>query len=161
MRLDFEQLYKSHYMKVYSFAMTLTKKSDVAEELAQKVFLKAMTTKSKYQGQSSEFTWLCTIAKNLYLDDVKFQKRYSDDSIENEQKSDVNIERAFADEESAFRIHQILHQLEEPYKEVFNLRIFSELSFKKIGLLFGKTENWACVTFHRARQKIKERIEQS
>jgi len=161
MDLDFEQLYKAYYMNVYSFAMILTKKSDEAEELTQKTFFKAMTTKSKHHGNSSQFTWLCAIAKNLFLDDVKLNKRYSDEIADDVRASDVNIERALADEEAAFRIHQVLHHLEDPYKEVFSLRIFGELSFKKISLIFGKTENWACVTYHRARQKVQERIDLS
>lgn len=53
-----------------------------------------------------------------------------------------------------------LHALEEPYKEVFMLRVYGELSFRRIGALFGKTENWACVVFHRARNKLKERMEE-
>ncbi|MBQ3120400.1 MAG: sigma-70 family RNA polymerase sigma factor, partial [Peptococcaceae bacterium] len=44
-------------------------------------------------------------------------------------------------------------------KEVFMWRVFAELSFKQIGQIFGKSENWACVTYHRARNKIKERLE--
>ena len=145
-------------MNVYSYAMTLTKKPDDAEEITQKTFFKAMTTTKSHQGNSSEFTWLCAIAKNLFLDDIRRRKRYAE-KPENENISDANIERAFADEDSAFRIHQVLHHLEEPYKEVFSLRTFGELSFKKIGLLFGKTENWARVTYHRARLKIQERID--
>lgn len=58
--------------------------------------------------------------------------------------------------ETSMRIHEVLHSLEEPYKEVFSLRTFGELSFKQIGSLFQKSENWACVTYHRARKKIKE-----
>ena len=161
MDLDFEQLYKAHYMNVYSFVMTLTKKPDEAEEITQKTFFRAMTTKSKHHGNSSQFTWLCTIAKNLFLDDVKIRRRYTEELAGTEKTSRVDIERSFADEETAFRIHQVLHHLEDPYKEVFSLRIFGELSFKKIGLIFGKTENWACVTYHRARQKVQERIDLS
>ena len=158
MDLNLEQLYNTHYMKVYSFVMTLAKKPDDAEEITQKTFFKAMTTTKPHLGNSSEFTWLCAIAKNLFLDDVRLRKRYTDEK-QDESTSDVNIERAFADEDSAFRIHQVLHNLEEPYKEVFTLRVFGELSFRKIGLLFGKTENWARVTHHRARLKIQERVD--
>ena len=61
--------------------------------------------------------------------------------------------------ESAFEIHKILHKLEEPYKEVFSLRTFGELSFKQIGELFEKTESWARVTYYRAKVKIKEELE--
>ncbi|MBO4217293.1 MAG: sigma-70 family RNA polymerase sigma factor, partial [Clostridia bacterium] len=56
----------------------------------------------------------------------------------------------------AMRLHERLHMLDEPYKEVFSLRVFGELSFKQIAHLFGKTENWACVTYHRARAKLTE-----
>ena len=75
-------------------------------------------------------------------------------------KSSVDVNFPIADEEFAFRIHQVLHKLEEPYKEVFSLRIFGELSFQKIGLIFGKTESWARVTYHRGKIKIQERLEE-
>jgi RNA polymerase sigma-70 factor (ECF subfamily) len=70
------------------------------------------------------------------------------------------MEDALAEEDSAYQLHVLLHELEEPYKEVFQLRVFGELSFRKIGQLFGKTENWARVTYHRARIKLQERMEQ-
>ena len=56
-------------------------------------------------------------------------------------------------------IHKILHDLKEPYKEVFNLRVFGELSFEKIGEIFGKSPGWARVTYFRAKQKITEKLE--
>ncbi|MCR5341475.1 MAG: RNA polymerase subunit sigma, partial [Saccharofermentans sp.] len=62
--------------------------------------------------------------------------------------------------QTSIRIHSILHQMEEPYKEVFQLRVFGELSFAEIGSIFGKTETWARVTYHRARVKIKERMDE-
>ena len=64
------------------------------------------------------------------------------------------------DQDTALQIHLILHELQEPYKEVFQLRVFGELSFSQIGTIFGKTENWARVTYHRARLKIKERMDE-
>ena len=158
MEVDFEQLYNMYYMNVYSFVMTLTKNQNDAEEITQKTFFKAMTTTQKHLGNSSELTWLCAIAKNLFLDELKLQKRHAEE-VEADSTSNINMELALADEDSAFRIHQVLHNLDEPYKEVFGLRVFGELSFRKIGLLFGKTENWARVTYHRARLKIQERMD--
>ena len=156
MDTDFEQLYNTYYMKVYSFVMTLAKKQNDAEEITQKTFFKAMITDKRNRGDSSEFTWLCAIAKNLYADECRVRKRT--DEWNADVVSDTSIEHAFADEDSAFRIHQVLHNLDEPYKEVFQLRVFGELSFQKIGLLFDKSENWARVTHHRARLKIQERM---
>ena len=69
-----------------------------------------------------------------------------------------SIEQLITDEDSSFRIHTMLHSLEEPYREVFELRIFGELSFSQIGTIFGKTENWARVTYHRARLKLQEKV---
>ena len=154
---DFEQLYNPYYMKVYSFVMTLAKNQDVSEEITQKTFFKAMTSAKKYCGVSSEFTWLCAIAKNLFVDEQRARKHNGELNIE--VVSDTNVEKAFVDMDTAFRIHQVLHYLDEPYKEVFQLRVFGELPFQKIGLLFNKTETWARVTYHRARLKIQERME--
>ena len=156
MDTDFEQLYNTYYMKVYSFVMALTRNQDISEEITQKTFFRAMTTNKKHSGGSSEFTWLCAIAKNLLIDGQRANKRTV--QLDEDMVSNSDIERAFADEDTAFYIHQVLHNLDEPYKEVFQLRVFGELSFQKIGLLFGKTENWARVTYHRARLKIQERM---
>ena len=70
------------------------------------------------------------------------------------------MEQALEDENMSLLVHQILHEMEEPYKEVFQLRIFGELSFERIGRLFGKTENWARVTYHRAKLKMQERMDE-
>ena len=155
--LDYEQLYNAYYMKVYSFVMTLAKNQDVSEEITQKTFYKALTTNEKHRGDSSEFTWLCAIAKNLFVDEQRASTKIA--KLDVEIVSDINIENSFVDDDTAFHIHKVLHGLEEPYKEVFQLRVFGDLSFLKIGAIFDKTENWARVTYHRARLKIQERME--
>lgn len=155
--MDFEQFYQAYFMQVYSFVMTLSKNQEVAEEITQKTFFRVMTTKQQYTGASTELTWLCAIAKNMFLDELRKQKKTC--ALENEGVSELDMEKAFANEDAAFAIHQTLHDLKEPYKEVFQLRVFGELSFQKIGRLFGKTENWARVTYHRARLMIQERME--
>ncbi|MCM1155416.1 MAG: RNA polymerase sigma factor [Roseburia sp.] len=143
-------------MEVYSYLMTLSKNAHTAEEITQEVFFKAMKTQNPYSGKSSELTWLCAIAKNTFYDECKKQSRFQ--AYDDDLPSDVNMEKMLEDEYTTLQIHQILHQLEEPYKEVFQLRIFGELSFQKIGQIFEKTETWARVTYHRARLKIQERM---
>ena len=160
MDIDFGQLYDIYYMKVYSFVLTLAKNQDISEEITQKTFFKAMTANKKHNGDSSEFTWLCAIAKNLFIDEQRIHNRTGEFDMETVSDTDTDIEKAFVDEDTAFRVHQVLHTLDEPYKEIFQLRVFGELSFQKIGLLFGKTENWARVTYHRARLKIQERMDE-
>lgn len=158
--MDYEQLYNSYYMQVYSFVMTLAKSRDLAEELTQQAFYKAMVTRADFAGGSGELTWLCAIAKNLFYDEMRQRKRLAPGALPKEDlPSGEDVEKAAADADTAYRIHVILHGMEEPYKEVFSLRVFGELPFAKIAAIFGKTESWARVTYHRARLKIKERME--
>lgn len=157
--MDYEKLYNAYYMQVYSYAITLTKNPEQAEEITQHTFVKAMSSKSKYGGKSSELTWLCAIAKNLYYDEIRRKQKLTKiEDVDNIPSSD-DLEKAVSDADAAFRIHMVLHELEEPYKEVFQLRVFGELSFSQIASIFRKTESWARVTYHRARLKIKERME--
>jgi len=157
--MDYEKLYNSYYMQVYSYAVALTKNPEQAEEIAQHTFVKALSSKAGYKGKSSELTWLCSIAKNLYYDELRRNQRLSSLGENLHISSEVDIEQAVSDSDMAFRIHLVLHKLEEPYKEVFQLRVFGELSFSQIATIFGKTESWARVTYHRARLKIQERMD--
>lgn len=88
------------------------------------------------------------------------RQRVADVSEINDLPSNENVENSVADSDMAFRIHLVLHRLEEPYKEVFQLRVFGELSFSQIAAIFGKTESWARVTYHRAKLKIQERMDE-
>lgn len=148
-------------MQVYSYVMTILKNQSLAEEITQNTFFKAMTAKKPFEQRSGELTWLCSIAKRLAIDECRKNKKVTelDEASETAQKKDLTEE--VEDKETALQIHLILHELQEPYKEVFQLRIFGELSFSQIGFIFGKTENWARVTYHRARMKIQERMEKN
>ncbi len=157
--MDYEKLYNAYYMQVYSYAVTLARDRALAEEITQNTFFKAATTGADFRGQSSELTWLCAIAKNLYFDEMRKHRRISDMAEATELASDEDVERSAADSDMAFRIHLILYQLDEPYREVFQLRVFGELSFAQIAMIFGRTEGWARVTYHRARIKIREKLE--
>ena len=156
--LDYEGLYDACYMQVYSFLLTMSRDRSLSEELTEQTFYKAMTTKSEFRGEAEELTWLCAIAKNLYADEQRRRARQSELAPEG-TASPAAMEDGALDRDMAFRIHMILHDMPEPYKEVFQLRVFGELAFREIGRIFGKTETWARVTYHRARLKIQERMD--
>ena len=144
-------------MRVYSFAMTLCRDKNLAEEIAQETFCKALAAKkSAFRGLSDEVTWLCAIAKNVYYDEMRRRSRLG--SIDPGADSGVGVESDILDADDLLHIHMALHSLAEPYREVFELRVFGELSFKQIAQIFGKTENWARVTYHRAGCKLRERM---
>ena len=153
-----EKLYETCYMRVFSYAMTLAGERTQAEEITQETFFRAFSKQSEFRGESDEVTWLCAIAKNYWLDEKRRGKR-TEAMPEEMTDSETGPEQAAVDRDSSFRIHMALHQLEEPYREVFELRVFGELSFREIGMIFSKTENWARVTYHRARLKLQERMD--
>jgi len=155
-----EKLYEALYMKVFSYVMTLAKDRNDAEEITQETFFRAISTDKSFKGESECFTWLCAIAKNIFIDEKRRNARFDDELGEELPDTDKGLEEKLADRATSLRIHSILHNLDEPYKEVFQLRIFGELSFAEIGSIFGKTETWARVTYHRARVKIKERMDE-
>lgn len=156
-----EKLYQTYYMDVYSYIMTLTKDASLSEELTQEVFYRAM--RSEFQGKSSERTWLCAIAKNLCMDELRKRQKeavYDEETAEAVDDSmHADVEHSVISKMENLQIHMALHQLEEPYREVFSLRVFGELSFRDIGMVFGKTENWARVTYHRGKLKLQEKLE--
>ncbi len=156
-----EKLYEAFYMKVFSYVMTLARDRNDAEEITQETFFRAISTDKSFKGDSDSFTWLCAIAKNIFIDEKRRVSRQDDELSEELPDTNKGIEEKLTDRDQSLKIHLILHKLEEPYKEVFQLRIFGELSFAEIGSIFGKTETWARVTYHRARLKIKERMDEN
>ena len=151
---DYEKIYALYFQDVYRYVCALSRDANLAEEITQETFFKALKSLDSFRGQCRLYVWLCQIAKHTYLSHLKKRKE-----PEKEEPLRCSIEEMMLEKESAFQIHQALHNLSEPYKEVFSLRVLGELSFRQIGLLFGKSENWARVTYHRARLKIKEEFE--
>ncbi len=155
---EIEKIYSQYYDTVFGYALSLCKDEYWAEELTQEVFFKALKSIGSFRGECKLSVWLCQIAKNTFYTQAKFNKRFVDAQLEFTQ-SGQNVEQEVLNKATAFDLHKIIHLLEEPYKEVFWMRTFGDLSFKEIGEIWGKTESWARVTYHRAKIKIKERAE--
>ncbi len=153
---NFQEVYNLYFREVYRYTLSLCRNESLAEEITQETFYKALEKLDSFDEKGRVSVWLCQIAKNTYISMCRKNKRL-DTSIDTTQlPSNENIEDNFCDQETAFNIYKLLQQLEDPYKEVFSIRAFGELSFKQIAELFCKTETWARVTYHRARLKIKE-----
>lgn len=153
---DFEEIYAQYFKDVYKYALSLSKSEAIAEEITQETFFKALKGIDRFDGKCKLYVWLCQIAKNTYFSYFKKVKRYDYNTDVERSLYDSSLEQQLLTKESAFEIHKALHKLKEPYKEVFTLRLFGELPFAQIAELFGKTESWARVTYHRAKLKIKE-----
>lgn len=153
---EFQEVYETYFKDVYKYALSLSRDPGVAEEVTQETFFKALKSIDSFRGQCRLYVWLCQIAKNTYFTYAGKQAR---EAVGQEPCGGESPEERLMNKEAAFEVHKLLHGLPEPYKEVFSLRVFGELPFGQIGELFGKTESWARVTYHRARLKIKEEME--
>lgn len=158
--MDFDYIYQFYFKDVFLYLRGLSANEDIAEEITQETFVKALTSIHKFDGSKDIRAWLFTIARNTYYSYCRRQKIYAYEEMTDDAAAvQVDFTEQFVDEESAFLIHQFLHSMEEPYKEVFNLRVFGELPFEKIGRIFGKSSGWARVTFYRAKKRILEYME--
>lgn len=155
----FEALYEAYFDEVYRYAFSLCGHKETAEDVTAETFLKAMQHMETFRGDCDFKVWLFSIAKNTFYSFCRTQKRFADDPPDEALPSRQNTEDAVIAAAQAEEILKALRTLPEPYREVFPMRVFGELSFRQIGTLFGKTEHWACVTFHRARQKLKSIVE--
>lgn len=155
---EFEILYQKYFKDIYRYILSMCKDVHLAEEITQETFFKALKSLDNFKFKCSIKSWLFQIAKNTYYSHLKKSKFVCNivavDTSINEEL-DYNI----INEESILEVQKEAERLDEPYKEVFSLRTYGELSFSEIGQVFNKSESWARVTYHRAKTKIKKTME--
>jgi len=153
---DIEQIYKDYFETVNKYLFCLTHNSDISEELTQETFYRAVKNINKFKGNSKITVWLCQIAKNLWYDEIKRNKKIKNIEEAILIQAEDEIESNVILNESKLQLYRKIQMLDEHTREVMYLRITGELSFKEIGDILNKTENWARVTFYRGKQKLKE-----
>lgn len=152
---EFDEIYETYFDYVFRYMKNLTHNASLAEEITSETFFKALNAIDGFRGDCDVRVWLCQIAKNCYYTYLKKHKNLEPYDAQSEQiADDESPEELIVRKDDLENIRSLLHELNEPYKEVFMWRVFGELTFKQIGALFHKTENWACVTYHRARKMI-------
>ena len=161
--MDFDTVYRIYFNDVFLYLRGLSANPDIAEEITQETFFRALKEINNFRGSCSVKSWLCQIAKNLYISQMRKKNPISCDDEEFlfNVAAKTNIEEEYIQREGALEIYRLVQKIEEPYKEVFLLRTLSDLSFKEISEIFGKTESWARVTYYRAKQKIIERMKEN
>lgn len=154
---DFNNIYEMYFKDVYRYILAISNDSMLAEEITQEAFLKALKNIKKFKGRCSIRVWICQIAKNSYCTYLKKRKNlYNLDEVNlcTEEYLDEDIIR----QEDLLEINRAFNNLDEPYKDVFYLRIYMNLSFAEIGEAYEKSESWARVTYHRAKLKIRNKV---
>ena len=151
-----EDIYRENYSIVYGYLLSLCGDVPLAEDLAAETFFKAFLHPRRYDGRCKLSTWLCTIGKNLYINERKRQFRSR--RLFPRPLAAPDPEEVLLEKEQLTQLYRETQQLEPPYGQVFFMRM-EGLSFRQIGEAMGKSENWARVTFFRAKVKIQERME--
>jgi len=155
-----DSIYQEYANLVYRFLYSYTQDIEWSQELMQETFLRAVGSISRYNGSCKLSVWLCQIAKHVLYQELRKKKRTEmveladylpDDSSEDGETSVLN-------QENKIELYQAIHHLPELEREVILYRITGELSFREIGAILGKSENWSRTVFYRAKQKIKKEL---
>ena len=155
---EFEKLFNDNRDFIFKYLMKMTKNVSLAEELTQETFFRAYMNYASLRNKEKTSVWLCQIAKNTYFAWYNEQKKTDSLDCFTMVSDGKDIEDEYIQKDLSQKALFCLHELEEPYKEVFMLSVFGGFSLKDISLVFGKSESWARVTFYRAKQKLSERM---
>ena len=155
---DIEKIYKEYFETVNKYLFCLTHNNDISEELTQETFYKAVQKIHTYKGECKMSVWLCQIAKNLWYDQCRKNKKIlkTEESELLEVQDLTSLEEQIISNDEKIILYKKMQSLDEKTREVMYLRITGELTFKEIGVILNKTENWARVTFYRGKNRLKE-----
>lgn len=152
-----EEIYREHSQTVYRYLLSLTRNADTAEELTQETFYQAVKSVKKFDGSCKTTTWLCAIAKNVFSSYCR--KHPPADILEEHTASSPSPENEILSNIGRLELMKMMHSLSGEVREVMYLRLLGGLSFREIGDIMSRTENWARVNYYRGKEKIKKELE--
>lgn len=153
-----DEIYKKYFRLVYNYLYSLTSNVEIAEEITQETFYKAIKGIKKFRNECSINVWLCQIAKNIWRDYMKKESKVKIVSLDDKDIENLFIEYDINSNSEMMELYKEIHKLDEMTRKVFYLRIKGELTFKEIGDILGKSEEWSKVTFYRGKVKLKEEL---
>lgn len=148
----FDEIYQENYQLVYKYLLSLTHEEDISEELTEETFYRAIIHIAKFKNHSKLSTWLCTIARNLWIDEIKRRKKLT----KIDEQDVIVTEDVFFEKEERMQLFKSIQKLDALTRDVIYLRIKGDLSYREIAQIMNKTENWVRVTFYRGKEKMKE-----
>ena len=152
---DMDAIYREYARAVHRYLLSLTHDAQLAEELTQETFYRAVMRVHTFEGRCKMQVWLCQIAKHLWYQHLEKKTRHATVPLqENMVDADDALEDRVVESQTRVQLYQAAHKLEEPYREVFLLRVNGAFTYAEIAEVMDKTENWARVTFYRAKQKV-------
>ncbi len=151
-----DAVYQQYAQTVYRYLLSLTRDEDLAEELTQETFYQAIRSSERFDGSCAVSTWLCAIAKHALA--AWRRKHPASEDVDRLELAAPSAEAEAETAEGRLALLKRLHALREPYREVLYLRVFGDLSFREIGEVQGKSENWARVTFYRGKELLRKEV---
>ena len=152
-----DEIYQQYARMVYRYLLRLTGDENLSEELTQETFYQAIRTSDRFDGSCAVSTWLCAIAKKVL---ATYRRKHPDlEDIDEQILAAPSAEHEVLDQDAKTALLRRVHSLPEPGREVLYLRLYGGLSFREIGDIFGKTENWARVTCYRTKEKLRQDVE--
>ena len=162
--MDIKEAYEQYFNTVQGYLITLTGGNyDLAEELTQETFYRATLKISEFRGDCKMSTWLCQIAKFVFYQSLDKKRRRKEVPFDTavEAAMQEETERTIEEAESKLYIYKTIQKLPSPMRDVVMLRLTGELSFKEIGDVMSQSENWARVTFYRAKQILGKELKRN
>ncbi len=153
-----ETAYIQHAQDVYRYLFSLSHNEDLAEDLTQETFFRAMQTIHTYDGSCKLSVWLCQVARHVWYQWLDKHSKQKATELTDEFPGDDSPEKDLILRREKTALYRAIHRLPEPMREVIHMRLTGEFSFAEIGEILGKNENWARVTFYRAKQKLVEEM---
>lgn len=161
MQADFEEIYNEYSKRLYLYIYVKCRNWNIAEDVLQTTFLKAIENIDSFRGECSIYTWLCHIAINILRSEFR-RNEYKNTSLE--QLSETNPElltvdnndplKTLIEKEEADEINRRLSRLKPEQQKIINMRL-KNIPFKEIAESLGKSETWAKTNYHRAIKKMK------
>lgn len=155
---DLGEVYRQYAQTVYRFLLAKTGSADLSEELTQETFYRAVGSIGSYDGSCQMSTWLCAIAKNVLMNHIRKQKRTSEEQFP--EPTDASAEEYVLQRMGQEAVFAAIHRVSEPGREILYLRLLGGMSFREIGSILGKSENWARVCFYRAKQTLIKELKE-
>ena len=151
-----ETMYMEYANTVKHFLISLCGNFDLAEDLTQETFYQAVRSIDRFDGSCKVSVWLCQIAKHLWYQHLRKANRETELPEEAELPLVPSAEEEAVSRSGQLDLLRQIHSLPEPGREVVYLRAFGGLSFREIGEVLWKSENWARVTFYRSKERLRQ-----
>ena len=153
---DLEVIYRQYANAVYRYLFSLTRDQDISEELTQETFYQAVRCIDRYDGTSKMTTWLFAIAKNQFYTYLRKHPAYSE--LSEDTDTVMSAENEYIERDEKAELIKRVRHLRDPYRDVVSMRIYGDMSYREIGDILGRSENWVRVTFYRGKEMLRKEI---